>query len=64
MEVMNAYASLMLMVIVLVALFLSWRRTNQRLPEEIREQAICPHCGRITPSAQVACLECGGVLTL
>jgi len=42
MEVMNAYASLMLMVIVLVALFLSWRRTNQRLPEEIREQAICP----------------------
>jgi hypothetical protein len=63
MDVINVYASLMLMVLVSVALFLSWRRANQHLPE-LRKHAICPHCGRITPCAQAACLECGGVLTL
>jgi hypothetical protein len=63
MDVINVYASLVLMVLVLVSLFLSWHRANQRLPK-LREQAICPHCGRITPCAQVACLECGGELTL
>lgn len=55
-------ARLLLAGLVFLMIFLSWRRPLQKMPV-YAAQRMCPHCGRITPRAGTACLECGGVLT-
>ena len=54
-------AGLALVGIVLLAFYLSRRPAQPRVPA-IGTQRMCPHCGRITPRAKSACLECGRLL--
>lgn len=61
MTVISVCVRLLLAAVVFLVVYQSRRRPLQEAPA-FAGQRMCPHCGRITPRSEAACLECGGVL--
>lgn len=57
----NVCARLLFAASVFFVIYVSRRRQQQVMPV-FAAQRMCPHCGRITPRSEAACLECGGAL--
>ena len=58
----SIYVRLLLATIVFLIICMSRTRRQEVVPA-FPAQRMCPHCGRITPRSEAACLECGGALT-
>ena len=62
MTAISICARLLLAAMVFLVIYLSRRKAQPKLAA-FAAQRMCPHCGRITPRAGAACLECGEILT-
>jgi len=58
----SGFARLLLATIMFSFVYLFWHTPKQLKMAVCDAQRMCPHCGRITPRTQAACLECGGAL--
>jgi len=57
----SVLARLLFAIVIFSAIYISWQKPQQKLAVAAA-QRMCPHCGRITPRSEAACLECGGPL--
>jgi hypothetical protein len=57
----NIWVRLLLATIVFLIIYRARTRQQEVVPA-FPAQRMCPHCGRITPRSEAACLECGGSL--